>query len=133
MSGAGGAAAASAAAAAKKRREQREEEELTKYSNDDLEGWEFKIVRALSGKFKNKEVFRKVCDEEAKNGWELVEKFDNSRLRFKRRVDRRAQDMHAEVDPYRTHVGMSEKALVALILGIIAVIVVIIAVINAGM
>lgn len=113
----GGAAAASAAAAKKKREREQEEEELTKYNAEDLEGWEFKIVRAVTGKFKKPETLKKVCEEEAKAGWELLEKFDNSRLRFKRRIENRAQDKHLKTDPYRTQVGIGEGGLVILIIG----------------
>lgn len=113
----GGAAAAAAAAEAKRRR-QEEEEELTAYKNDDLDGWEFKIVRALHRRFKTAESVRQLCAEEAKAGWEMVEKFDDSRIRFKRRIDQRDQGAHHEIDPYRTHIGMTEGVLVILIIGI---------------
>jgi len=125
----GGAAAAAAAAEAKRRR-QEEEEVMTAYKNNDLDGWEFKIVRALHRRFKTAESVRQLCAEEAKAGWEMVEKFDDSRIRFKRRIDQRDQDAYHEIDPYRTHIGMTEGVLVILIisislaaLGLIAVIV----------
>jgi hypothetical protein len=96
---------------------------MTGYSSEDLDGWEFKIVRASTRKFRNAEALRQVCDEEARAGWEMVEKFDDSRIRFKRRAERRADDVHLEIDPYRTQVGLSgnlqELAVVgAVILGI---------------
>lgn len=91
---------------------------MTGYSADDLDGWEFKIVRSVTQRFKDRGAVQRLCAEEARNGWELVEKFDNSRIRFKRRIDRRAADENAEIDPYRTQVGISQGALVATILGI---------------
>jgi len=121
MSGAGAAAAAAAKAA--KLRE--EEEELTPYNSNDLDVWEFKIVRANSRKFKNAESVRRLCEEESHAGWEMVEKFDDSRIRFKRRLELRSQDQHmgpGAVDPYRTQVGPSETHIALIILGVCALI-----------
>ena len=87
------------AVAAAKKKLQKEEEEMTKYNSDDLDGWEFKILRSELGRFSNREFFSKACNEEAKAGWEMVEKFDNNRVRFKRRIERRSNDMHLDFDP----------------------------------
>ncbi len=108
---------------------QKEEEDMTKYSDADLQGeWEFKIVRANTRAFGKSEVFRQVCSEEAKAGWILVEKFDDSRIRFKRLVSARAGDAALELDPYRTHYGISPAAagatLIAFSLGVALVAVV---------
>jgi hypothetical protein len=119
---AGGTAAA--AAAARRRREmQREEEQMTGYSKEDVEGWEFKIVRSATRKFRKREIVRQLCAEEAKAGWEMLEKFDDRRIRFKRRVDQRAGDAHLRTDPYRTQFGIGEDTLgftiaVAILLGL---------------
>lgn len=113
----GAAAAAAAVTAAYKRKLDQEEERLTPYTKEDLtEGWEFKIVRSntsISG-----ERFSRLCEEESQNGWELVEKFDNNRVRFKRSIANRANDHLASIDPYRTRVGLSEGALVGIVLGV---------------
>ncbi|MDF1545420.1 MAG: hypothetical protein P1R58_09990 [bacterium] len=106
-----------AAAAAKKRREQ-EEEKTAQYKSDDLDGWEFKIVRAYSRKFRSAEQIEQVRQEEAQSGWEMVEKFDDYRLRFKRRVERRSMDTHAQTNPYRTTVGGGPGLAVALAVGL---------------
>lgn len=108
--------AAVAAAQKKRAQEQHEEETLTKYSADDLDGWEFKIVRSNTGKFKSYEYVQQVIKEEAQNGWEMVEKFDDGRIRFKRKTSRRSMDQHAQIDPYRTTVGMGQGSLVLIIL-----------------
>ncbi len=118
-----GSMAAVTAAAAKKRREQQEEEEMTQYSPPDLDGWEFKIVRSLTGKFSNREAVQRLCTDEARAGWEMIEKFDNNRIRFKRKIERRSQDQSLNCDPYRTSVGMGEGGLVAIIFVAIAVVV----------
>lgn len=122
MSGATGGAVA-AAIIAKKRREQKQKEEeiMTKYSSDDLDGWEFKIVRSATESFKNMEKVQALCNEEAKSGWEMIEKFDNGRIRFKRKIQMRSQDSLAEIDPYRTSYGIGEGGLVTLIIGILFV------------
>ena len=110
-------AGAAAAAAAEAERRRQEEEEMTKYTDADLQGdWEFKIVRANTMAFKNPEVFRQVCAEEARAGWTLVEKFDDSRLRFKRPVSARSGDAGLDFDPYRTYYGISQGAIVAIVL-----------------
>ena len=104
--------AATAAAAARKRRElEREEEHMTKYGTEEIEGWEFKIVRSATRKFKDLAFLRKTCEEEAKSGWEMLEKFDDYRVRFRRKTEHRDGDLHRDIDPYRTQVGMSADRL----------------------
>lgn len=116
-----GAGAAAAAAA----RMRKEEEDMTGYNNNDLDGWEFKIVRANTAKFKTHQAIQAVCNDEAKAGWEMVEKFDNYRIRFKRRVDQRKNDQFLDVDPYRTYVGISQGQLAAVIIGVVLMVVLI--------
>jgi hypothetical protein len=127
MSGAvvgGSAGAIAAAAAAKKAAQLRDEEErLTSYNQNDLEGWEFKIVRSATGKFKKYDFVKKICDEEAKAGWEMVEKFDDNRIRFKRQIDKRSMDRHLDIDPYRTSIGLSGDALGLTIAGVILLVI----------
>ncbi len=90
---------------------------MTKYTDADLQGdWEFKIVRSNLSGFKNPEVLRQVCAEEARAGWTLVEKFDNQRLRFKRPVAARAGDAGLGFDPYRSYYGTSSGVIIAVVL-----------------
>lgn len=105
-----------AARAAAARRHQEEEEKMTTYNKEDLEGWEFKIVRSNIGRFRNYKRVQEVCAEEAKAGWELVEKFDDNRIRFKRRIEKRSNDQFLNIDPYRTTVGFKDGALAGIIL-----------------
>jgi hypothetical protein len=89
-------------------REGREEEDMTGYTHDDLkQDWEFKIVRSDSGAFRNPEVLDRLVEEEARAGWVLLEKFDDSRVRFKRPRSARSRDafLPSGVDPYRTQYG----------------------------
>ena len=117
---AAGAAGASAAAAAKRRR-LHEEEEMTPYSQEELQGWEFKIVRANTNVFGKPEMLNKLIQEEAQAGWIMVEKFDDSRVRFKRPVSARQNDsqLPSDVNPYRTHYGMSPIRFTLLILVVV--------------
>jgi hypothetical protein len=106
------------AAAAAERRRLREEEEMTAYSQEELQGWEFKIVRANTSVFGKSAELNKLIQEEAQAGWIMVEKFDNSRVRFKRPISAREKDaqLPAEIDPYRTHYGMSTALFVVLVI-----------------
>jgi hypothetical protein len=116
------AAAAAAAAAAARQRMLEEEEEMTPYSRDDLDhDWEYKIVRANTAAFRSPAALNRLLEEEARAGWVLVEKFDDSRVRFKRPRSARQRDasLPAGVDPYRVRYGISEGAYVTLILVVV--------------
>ena len=115
-----GAASASAAAAAEKARQMREEEEeLTPYSPTDLaQDWEFKIVRSAMGSFRNPAFLQRVLDDEARAGWVLVEKFDNTRIRLKRTALARERDGKLDFDPYRTEAGPSQLMIALIAIGI---------------
>lgn len=95
---------------------------MTPYTREELaEDWEFKIVRANTGVFGRAEVFNQLIEEEARAGWQLVEKFDNSRVRFKRPRSARQRDaqLPEDVDPYRTRYGLSEGAFAIILLAVI--------------
>lgn len=112
--------ATNAAVAAELARKQREEEEqMTPYKNGDLEGWEFKIVRSATGQFSKPESVRRLCEEESRAGWEMLEKFDEYRIRFKRKTEFRGNDRYLESDPYRTQIGISPGQLGLMITGAI--------------
>ena len=113
--------AATAAALQKHQQKLREEEEqMTPYSGEDLGGWEFKIVRASTRKFKRPEIVRQVCEEEARAGWEMLEKFDDYRIRFKRKTDNRPNDQFLKIDPYRTSVGLGMNHIMVVAVGLAA-------------
>lgn len=78
-------------------------------SDPRLVGWEFKIVRASRDLFRNPAVFHKLCAEEAKSGWILLEKLDDRRVRFKRLIALRdvLDTSQLSYDPYRCHYGSS--------------------------
>lgn len=105
-------AGASAAAAAALQQMYEEEQEMTHYTGDDLNGWEFKILRSSTGAFNSPVEMNKALQEEAAHGWELVEKFDNYRMRLKRRIEQRKRVNSAlATDAYRTNYGMSDGRL----------------------
>lgn len=114
-------------AAIKRRQDRRREEEtMTPYRDSDLEkGWEFKIMRSVTGAFNNPQVLQATAQQESIGGWELLEKFDDERLRFRRLMTARNNDANLPqgYDPYRTQVGISEGALVIYILLGLAVVV----------
>jgi len=109
---------AGAAAAAAEARRRRQEEEMTQYTREDLAGdWEFKILRSMTGAFRNPETLRRILDDEARAGWVLVEKFDNGRIRLKRPASAKKANADFGFDPYRTYVGTSELQFVLIVLG----------------
>ena len=61
----------------------------------------------------------RTCDEEARSGWEMLEKFDNCRIRFKRKTEHRDRDQQRDIDPYRTQVGMTSGQLGFLITAVV--------------
>lgn len=109
------------AAQEQRRRDQEEEEEMTRYSTDELDdNWEFKIVRSETGAFRRPEVFQSLLQEESIAGWELVEKLDNRRVRFKRPRDARRRDatLPTGFDPYRSQYGRPSSARIAILIGV---------------
>jgi hypothetical protein len=133
----GAGASAGAAAAAERARQLRmeEEEEMTPYRADELsQDWEFKIVRSATAAFRKPQRLQQCLEEEARAGWVLVEKFDDSRLRLKRPATARERDGKLGIDPYRTHFGLSPSAvalaIIAVTLGVLLTMFLLIAVLK---
>ena len=106
------------AAQEQQRQDRLEEEEMTRYTTDELDNhWEFKIVRSQSGAFRKPEIFQRLLQEESIAGWELVEKLDDRRVRFKRTRDARRRDatLPPGIDPYRSHFGNASVRAIVLI------------------
>ena len=106
-------------ATAVRRRRESEEERMATYNSNDLDGWGFKIVRSSFGKFRSQKAVQKVCEEEARAGWQMLEKFDDSRIRFKRRVEKRSMDPHIEADAYRTSADAVTSSRLQIVIGIL--------------
>jgi hypothetical protein len=114
---------ATTAAAAAAARAAEEEEDMTNYGKEDLNGWEFKIVRGYTARFRDYATVQRICQEEARSGWELVEKFDDYRLRFKRRIEHRSNDHFQQVDPYRTQLGFGNSHVLLLCIGVLVLVI----------
>jgi hypothetical protein len=120
------AATTGAVIAAHHRQMMAEEERMTTYTNEELnEDWEFKIVRANSAAFRKPEALQKLLQEEAVAGWTMLEKFDDSRIRFKRPRSAREQDAYLPegIDPYRTQYRAPAFLYAALVIGVLLLIV----------
>jgi hypothetical protein len=120
-------AAGAAAVAARARQVREEEESMATYTPEEItEGWEFKILRSATGRFKDPEFLRRSLEEEAPAGWTLIEKFDDKRVRLKRPAAARRHDPALKCDPYRTWVGMTENQvgimIVSIVLGTVALV-----------
>ena len=120
-----------AAAAAEKEKRRKaliaEEETMTGYTQGELEDeWEFKIVRSESGAFRRPEVLKGLIEEEAQAGWVLLEKLDDSRVRFKRPQRARKRDIYLPegVDPYRTQYDArsSQAVMVSVMIGLLVLV-----------
>ncbi len=94
---------------------------MTGYSTDDLNGWEFKIIRSAFGSFRKPEKVRRLLEEESRAGWELLEKFDDQRIRLKRKVEKRKNDSTLGYDAYRTSYGTPESMIAVIVLGVVAI------------
>ena len=100
---------------------------MTKYTSEELDkNWEFKIVRSLGNAFHRPEVFQALLQEESIAGWELVEKLDDRRVRFKRPRDARRKDINLPpgYDPYRSTYGSTAIRNTSLVIGILAMVLV---------
>jgi hypothetical protein len=98
-----------------------EEEDQSPYSAEELmENWEFKIIRCPLPLFEQPAFLESVLREEARAGWQLVEKFDGMRVRLKRVAGRQpVADLPAGYDPYRTAIRFKAKWYVLLWVGCI--------------
>lgn len=131
-----GAIIAAQQARERRRRDEEEEEQMTKYTTEDLESnWEFKIVRSESGAFRKPEVFQNLLQEESIAGWELVEKLDNRRVRFKRprAARRRDASLPPNFDPYRTNYGSSARSVIVIGIAVMLALMIGLAVLGIGM
>ncbi len=64
-------------------------------------------MRSGTAAFRKPEVLNRLLEEEAQTGWVMLEKLDDSKIRFKRPRSARAKDAYLPdgVDPYRTQYG----------------------------
>lgn len=112
-----------------RKRMEEEEEKMTGYKNDELnDNWEFKIVRSDSNAFRKPEHLQNLIDEEAISGWDMLEKLDDRRVRFKRPKSARDKDfgLPQGIDPYRSRYGgqsAAEKIGIGLAIGLLIMVI----------
>ena len=88
---------------------------MAKYSDNELNNdWEFKIMRSLTGAFKNPHTLQNVIENQQQYGWQFLEKFDDNRIRFKRKSRHGSMD-HSE-NPYETYYGMKPGKFSAIVI-----------------
>ena len=68
---------------------------------------EYKVITSQTPMFAKQEKISEVMELEARAGWQLVEKYDNYKLRLRRKLSARENDKNLDFDPYRTHAGVS--------------------------
>ena len=91
---------------------------------------EFKTVQSNTPMFADTAKLKEVAAQEARAGWELIEKLDNYRLRFERDIRHRENDEGLDIDPYRTQVGVS--SVVTYSLTAVVTIAIVIVILNAA-
>lgn len=68
---------------------------------------EYKVVQSQTPLFSDTARMHEILAEEAKAGWQLLEKEDNYKIRLQRNISHRANDKGLGIDAYRTTVGVS--------------------------
>lgn len=109
----------------------RREEEEDAMTPTGAEAVEYKFLRS-GGAFKDAAKFRAILAAEAAAGWELHEKFDDSRVRLRRAVSWRDRDAELGWDAYRTKAGPSDAAVALKIIGIVVAVCAVIAAVVAA-
>lgn len=68
---------------------------------------EYKVVQAQTPLFADPAKMQEILKEEARAGWQLLEKEDNYRIKLQREISHRASDASLDFDAYRSTVGVS--------------------------
>lgn len=68
---------------------------------------EYKVMQAQTPLFSETAKMHEVLEQEAKAGWQLLEKEDNYRIKLQRNVSHRENDKNLGFDAYRSTVGVS--------------------------
>ncbi|MGB4246846.1 MAG: hypothetical protein WBJ75_03915 [Pseudohongiellaceae bacterium] len=68
---------------------------------------EYKVVQSTTPLFATSKKIDEIMAEESKAGWQLVEKFDNYKMRLQRDVSHRGNDKNLAFDAYRSQVGVN--------------------------
>lgn len=68
---------------------------------------EYKIMQAQTPLFADTAKMLELLDQEARAGWQLLEKEDNYRIKLQRNISHRENDKNLDFDAYRSTVGVS--------------------------
>jgi len=68
---------------------------------------EYKIIQAQTPLFSDTARMHEILAQEAKAGWQLLEKEDNYRIKLQRNISHRDNDKNLDFDAYRSTVGVS--------------------------
>ena len=68
---------------------------------------EYKVITSQTPMFSDTAKMQEVLDQEARAGWQLLEKQDNYKIRLQREISHRENDKTLDADAYRTTVGVS--------------------------
>lgn len=68
---------------------------------------EYKVIQAQTPLFSDTAKMHEVLKQEARAGWQLLEKEDNYRIKLQRNISHRDNDKNLDFDAYRSTVGVS--------------------------
>lgn len=68
---------------------------------------EYKVVQSTTPLFATSKKIDEIMAEESKAGWQLVEKYDNYKMRLQRDISNRSNDKNLGFDAYRSQVGVN--------------------------
>ncbi len=68
---------------------------------------EYKVIQAQTPLFSDTAKMHEILDQEARAGWQLLEKEDNYRIKLQRNISHRDNDKNLDFDAYRSNVGVS--------------------------
>ena len=67
---------------------------------------EYKVIQSQTPLFADTAKMHEILAQEAKAGWELLEKEDNYRIKVQRDTKHRENDKNLDIDAYRSSVGV---------------------------
>jgi len=67
---------------------------------------EYKVIQSQTPLFADTAKMHEVLAQEARAGWQLLEKEDNYRIKVQRNISHRDKDSSLDFDAYRTSVGV---------------------------
>ena len=91
---------------------------------------EYKVLTSQTPAFAKQEYIAKIMEQETRAGWQLLEKYDNYKLRLQRDISHRENDKNLDFDAYNTSVGVS--SIVTYGVSAAAVIIVVLVILNSA-